>query len=127
MFCGLFESALYVDFSIVRTLDSKVCCRRLFCYNNTTEEDDGTLLSFFSFLTQRSRQQHQAIVTFFAATPQKKTMSQCRCLLLFKHRKDKTHKKKKTPRKGRELTFKFPLCLSFLAPTFAFLLLSFRF
>jgi hypothetical protein len=53
-----FISSKYIGSSIVCTLNSRTCCRHLFCYNNTIEEDDYALLSSFFSLTTRRRQRH---------------------------------------------------------------------
>ncbi len=53
-----FISSKYIGSSIVCTLDSRTCCRRLFCYNNTIEENEDALSSTSSSLTTRKRQRH---------------------------------------------------------------------
>jgi hypothetical protein len=71
------------------------------------------MLSCHHLLLRHQKEGHN-IVFFFFCSDTKKT----------KHTRKQQQKK---PRQGRELTFKLPLCLSFLAPSSTFPLLHFYF
>ncbi len=126
---GSYCRLLFLFCKIITEEGNDICCRHVLLLRNTTiEKDDGALSSsFFFFQTQRKRWRQLVAITFFIAIePQKKMMTMCRYLFLFKHREKgddskllspsslQQHHVRKQPKKwreGRELTFKLPLCL----------------